>query len=161
PYGQVPPDAVRSAAPSNGLPEPSPDPQAAQSDAQYRSSAAPQAGVGYPGLPIQGVPITFELLGFSPSKSSVQLKVLLKNGQDTPFQLPSNLKAIVKNEGKPDLTVKPSFQGSSIPPHGELAGVVNVPAKQLSPASDMVLTDIMPPESGQRDLHLVARVSTL
>src|SRR6185295_12281798 len=120
PYGTPAPQAVSNPAQSSNLPEPSPDPQSMRSSALPIPS--PSAG-GYPGLPVQGLPLTFELLGFSPSKSTVQLKVLLKNSLDTPFPLPSNLKAIVRNQGKPDLTVKPTFQGSSVPPHGELTGV--------------------------------------
>jgi hypothetical protein len=112
-----------------------------------------------PTFPLAPTGVRFEVEGIKPSLNTVQLRVVLRNNQDTPLQIPSGLKAVVSDTGKPDFSVKPDFSGSVVPAHGELHGTVKIPSKQLSPSADLVLPDILPGQGGDRSLHLITPIS--
>jgi len=100
--------------------------------------------------------VRLELIAVQPSKSSIDLKVILKNDQQAPLKLPASPRALLRNGSGPEARLKVSFPTKVVPAYGQIDGTISVPAGQLTPAADLVLPDLLPPGSSSRDIHLTA-----
>lgn len=103
-------------------------------------------------------PVKLELEGVVPTPMDVHLKVVLKNDQSVPLSVPNGIKAIVRMNGK-DRLAKVTFPGKSVPAGGEMHGLIKVSGHNLNPAADLWLPDMLPAQTGSKDLHLTVPIS--
>jgi tetratricopeptide (TPR) repeat protein len=108
-----------------------------------------------------GSSVKLELEGVSPTASDIKLKVILKNDQNVPFDVPNGTKAIVRMNGKPQRNAKVSFASKQVPAGGEVHGTIKVPGHDLTPAADVFIPDFLPGAAADRDVHLTVPISSL
>lgn len=108
-----------------------------------------------------GSTVKLELEGVSPTASDIKLKVILKNDQNVPFDVPNGTKAIVRMNGKPQRNAKVSFASKQVPAGGEVHGTIKVPGHDLTPAADVFIPDFLPGAAADRDVHLTVPISSL
>lgn len=106
-------------------------------------------------------PIRFELVQIQPTLSNVQLKVVLKNDSNAPLNIPNNVKAIIKYPIGREAEVKIDFDARTVQPHGIMNGIIRVPFNKVDPAADLVLRNLLPPGSGNSELHLSRSLAQL
>jgi len=104
--------------------------------------------------------VKLELIGVQPTPLDIRLKVVLRNAQNVPINVPSGTKAIVLMNGKQRIA-KVSFPSSSVPANGHLQGVIKVAGHDLNPSADLWLPEFLPGTGTERDLHLTVPISSL
>jgi tetratricopeptide (TPR) repeat protein len=102
-------------------------------------------------------PVRFELEGVKPSTRDVELKVVIRNDQDTSMTISRHPRVAIRT-GNNNSTARASFSDISIPAHGEVHGTINVPSRQLNASSDIALKDFST-ASGSQDIHLTTPIS--
>lgn len=127
---------------------PDPSPLPLSSPAVQQVTAASLAGA-----------VRLELEGLSPTSKGLLLKVLLRNNQDVPLSLPARPTAVIRGERTPETTVKVAFPDTVVKAHGQLHGTIEVPKRNIDPAAELFLPDILPAGIGERNLHLTVPVS--
>lgn len=102
-------------------------------------------------------PVRFELEGVKPSARQMELKVVIRNDQNTALAIPRRPKVSI-HTGNTSTTARASFADASIPPHGEAHGIISVPNRQISPSSDIALVNLLPGNNSQ-PIHLTTPIS--
>lgn len=121
--------------------------------AALKPPIATASHVGTPGA------VRLELEGVKPSPMDIKLNVVLHNDQRTALNIPASAKAIINMKGEPQRVVKVAFASKTVPPNGELHGVIKVPGHNLSPTADLYIPDLLPGQGMDRDVHLTVPIS--
>ncbi len=107
-----------------------------------------------------GQPVKLELVGVQPTPLDIRLKVMLRNAQNSPINVPTGTHAVILMNGKTRVA-KVSFPSSSVPANGHLQGIIKVAGHDLNPSADLWLPNFLPGTGGDRDLHLTVPISSL
>jgi hypothetical protein len=118
----------------------------------------PDSAVALATSPIE--PAKLELVGVQPTPLDIHLKVVLRNQQTVPLKVPTGVKAVVKMNGKERLA-KVTFPADTVPPGGQLSGLIKVSGHDLNPSADVWLPNMLPGSGVDRDLHLTVPISSL
>jgi tetratricopeptide (TPR) repeat protein len=112
----------------------------------------------------QAVPIPqlirLELENASPKVDAVELSVILRNDGDMPLPLATNkMRAVINYSNRRPAEVKAMFNDAAVPPHGAIRGTIKVPFDKVDPTADLVIPDLLPAGTMQRDVHLITSMA--
>ena len=120
------------------------------------SVAVPTQTAGAAVAPSQ---VRFELVGIETGFTGVRLAVVLKNNSDVAITVPQEMKAVIRYRDSREATVKVVFGGTSVAPHGQIAGSIKVPLDKVDPTADLVLPNLLPTATGDAEVHLTMQAT--
>jgi tetratricopeptide (TPR) repeat protein len=119
---------------------------------------APPATSAPPAL-AQASAVKLELKGIEPHLNGVELAVVLSNNQDSSLSITPKMKAVIKYSNRGDAEVKAVFSDSTVPAHGQVKGTIKVPFDKVDPQADLIIPNLLPPGSANRDIHLTTEMA--